>query len=113
MDSDGPPSACETPARANGHPAPLAWLFFWWLFPIYLLRLVVIAVFFVVLLPVNIVRLYSPRRSRSAVARRVYGRTNQLSGEAPREMFVVVGKRASRGCAPTVPIGIATGRRAR
>jgi len=42
------------------------------------------------------------RRSRSAVARRVYGRTNQLSGEAPREMFVVVGKRASRGCAPTV-----------
>ena len=70
--------------------------------PIYLLWLVMIAVFFVVLLPVNIVRAYSPRKSRSAVVRRVYGRSNQLSGEAPREMFVVVGKRASRGCAPTV-----------
>jgi len=37
-----------------------------------------IALFFVVLLPVNIVRAYSPRKSRSAVVRRVYGRSNQL-----------------------------------
>jgi len=44
----------------TGHPGPLAWLFFWWLLiPIYLLWLVIAAAFFIVLLPVNIVRRFT------------------------------------------------------
>ena len=44
----------------TGHPGPLGWLFFWWLLiPIYLLWAVVAVAFFVVLLPVNLVRLFT------------------------------------------------------
>jgi len=49
----------------TGHPGPLAWFFFWWLLiPIYLLWLAMIAVFFIVLLPVNIVRLFTTQKPK-------------------------------------------------
>ena len=55
------------PQRAlhSGHPGPLAWFFFWWLLiPIYLLWLAMTAVFFIVLLPVNIVRLLTTEKPK-------------------------------------------------